>query len=413
MTDKEKNEIALFRFSVISGLISGIEGNKSKADFFREMADKEWIDPRGNKIKISESTIERWYIRYKRSGFDSLKPRDRSDCGSTRKLDDEAIEIIKHYIEKHPRLPATAIYDEMIKNGYISYDDISLNTLQRYVRRLKDKEDIISHTELKRYEAPHINLIWSCDTTYSFKLNVGGTKKRMYIIGIIDDASRLITGIDVFFNDNYVNFMLTLKKAIRRYGKPKMLNLDNGAPYKNKQIEILAARLGITLHHCAPYSGWQKGKIERWFRTMKDHFMASYDLKDKTTIEEFKNDLEKYVDEYNNTIHKSLENKSPISRFFDSGEEIIKIDDETLENNFLLEIERKASIDCVIQIDNKEFEVPQKYSNKKIKLRYSPDYRKCYVVASDNTLTKIELLDKIANSKIKRKQPIFNTEVGQ
>lgn len=85
---------------------------------------------------------------------------------------------------------------------------------------------------MKRYEASHINDIWCCDTTYSFKLTVGKEKKRLFIVGIIDDASRMIVGCDVFFNDNYKNFMSVLKTAVSKYGKPKILNLDNGAPYK-------------------------------------------------------------------------------------------------------------------------------------------------------------------------------------
>ena len=53
----------------------------------------------------------------------------------------------------------------------------------------------------------------------------------MYIIAIIDDASRVIVGCDVFFEDNYVNFMSVLKSAVKKFGKPKLLNADNGEEY--------------------------------------------------------------------------------------------------------------------------------------------------------------------------------------
>ena len=141
--------------------------------------------------------------------------------------------------------------------------------------------------------------------------------------------------------------------------------------------------------------------------------MANFHLTGKTTIEEFKEKLLKYVNEYNNTIHSQLNGKTPIERFFNSGEEIKQLDKEFIEKSFLLEIERKVSSDCVIQIDNIEFEVPQKYSSKQVKIRYSNDYKSCYVIDSDGELNKIELLDKKANSKIKRKQPVFNTEAQQ
>lgn len=104
---------------------------------------------------------------------------------------------------------------------------------------------------------------------------------------------------------------------------------------------------------------------------------------------------------------------SPSERFFDNGNEIKRIDNDIINKSLLLEIERKVSVDCVIPIDNIEFEVPQKYSNKRIKIRYSEDYQNCYVVNPDNNLERIQLLDKVSNSKIKRKQPIFNTEANQ
>lgn len=409
MTDNEKNEIALFRYGVISDLVVGNVDAKSKKSFFRGASSKERYY-NGKQIRISKGTIERWFYNYQKYGFDGLKPRDRSDCGRIRKIDNEIEGIINHYVNEHPRMPASQIYNELLANHYITYDEISLSTITRYVMKQKKNKGVITHSEMKRYEAGHINEIWACDTTYSFKLTVKGEKKRLYIIAIIDDASRLIVGVDVFFNDNYVNFMSVLKSAVKKYGKPKILNLDNGAPYKNNQINLLSARIGISAHHCAPYSGWQKGKIERWFRTMKDHFMASFHLTTNTTIDEFRDELLKYTNEYNNTIHSSLNNISPLTRFFDSGEEIKRLSDDEIEKGFLLEIERKASIDCVIQIDNKEFEVPIKYSKKNIKIRYSSDYKTCYVVNPDSSLERIELLDKVANSMIKRKQPKFNTE---
>lgn len=410
MTEDEKNSVALFRYGIISELITGVNKYPTKDAYFKAKSEQEWINKNGDKVSVHEKTIERWYYNYLKYGFDVLKPKDRNDTGRSRRIDDELLNIINHYVIEHPRMPATLIYDELLANHYIIKDEISLSTISRCVSKLKKSKGVIEHSEMKRYEASHINEIWCCDTTYSFKINVGEEKKRMYIIGIIDDASRLIVGIDVFFNDNYVNFMSVLKQAVTKYGKPQVLNLDNGAPYKNSQLDMLAARIGIGLYHNKPYYGPGKAKIERWFRTMKDHFMASYNLTSKTTIDEFKKALLEYVNKYNNDIHSQLKGKTPNERFFDSSDEIKTLDSEQIEKAFLLEIERKVSLDCVIQIDNVEYEVPLKYSKKTIRLRYAPDLKKCYVVDPDGHLEGIQLLDKKANARIKRKQPVFNTE---
>lgn len=409
MTSQEKEKIALFRYGIIAPLISNIAISTSKMEYLKSLGDKEYESPNGQIKNVNWKTIEGWYYQYQKFGFEGLKPKSRSDKGKIRKLDDEVIDTIEYYIQKYPRMPATAIHEKLVSDSVINVGDVSTCTIQRYIRKLKDTKNIVTKTELRRYEAEHINDIWCCDTTYSFKLTVDGVKKRMYIIAIIDDASRVIVGCDVFFEDNYINFMSVLKQAVKKYGKPKILNLDNGAPYKNGQLELLAARIGVTLHHCAPYSGWQKGKIERWFRTMKDHFMATYNLTSKTKIEDFRKDLLEYVLKYNNQEHSELK-VSPFTRFFEQDEHPIYLEDSAIEKSFLLEIDRKATIDGVIVINNIEFEVPIKYSNKRIKLRYSSDYKDVYIVNPDDTLTKIELLNKIANSKVKRNKPKFVVE---
>lgn len=407
MTNDEKDKIALFKYAIIAPLISNTYDSANKNDFFIIASQKKYRYIDGKLISLSYSTIERWYYNYINKGFDALKPKLRSDVGTNRKLDDELMAIINHYVDKHPRLPATSIREDLIKNGYITSNEVSLSTITRYVQSYKKNNKIVTKTEMRRYELEHINDVWCCDTSYSFKLSVDGVLKRTFIIAIIDDASRLVVGCDVFFNDNYANYMSVLKQAVKRYGKPKLLNVDNGTPYKNGQIELLCARLGIVLHHCAPYSPEQKSKIERWFRTMKDHFMATYHISNKTTIESYKTDLLEYVNNYNNSVHSSLNGKTPNERFFNCDDHIIRLDDNIIDTSFLIEVDRTVSADGIILLDKKAFEVPYLYANKRIKIRYSTDYSNVYIINPDNTLTKITILDKIANSKIKRAKPQF------
>lgn len=103
---------------------------------------------------------------------------------------------------------------------------------------------------MRRYERPHINEVWCGDSSVGPRLTMlDGKKHRIYIIALIDDASRFITGIDVFYNDNFINLMSVMRSAIAKYGRPKIFNFDNGKSYKNKQMELLAARIGTTLSY--------------------------------------------------------------------------------------------------------------------------------------------------------------------
>lgn len=121
-----------------------------------------------------------------------------------------------------------------------------------------------------------------------------GKKHKVYIIALIDDASRFIVGIDIFFNDNFVNLMSVIKSVVAKYGRPQMFNFDNSSSYKNKQMELLAACIGSVIHYDQPYTPTQKAKIERWFRTMKNQWMSSLDIRDFHSLDELRGKLSMY-----------------------------------------------------------------------------------------------------------------------
>lgn len=265
------------------------------------------------------------------------------------------------------------------------------------------QERLTGNQDMRRYERPHINEVWCGDSSVGPYLKTDdGKKHRVYVIALIDDASRFITGIDVFFNDTFVNLMSVMKSAISKYGKPKVFNFDNGSAYKNKQMELLAARIGTTISYCHPYTPTQKAKIERWFRTMKDQWMASLDMRDFHTLDELRGSLHHFVLGYNQSIHSSLKGMSPQDRFFSEPELIKRLPEEQIENSFLLEIERRVSIDSVVTIDQVEYEVDYRFAKQRITLRYTPDMNEIYVVEADGTLSPIHLLNKHDNALVKR-----------
>lgn len=110
-----------------------------------------------------------------------------------------------------------------------------------------------------------------------------------------DDASRFIAGIDVFFNDSFVNLMSVIKSAVAKYGHARIFSFDNGKSCRNRQMELLAAGTSSVLHYGQPYTPAQKAKIERWFRTMKDQRMASLDIRDFHSLDELRGNLPAWI----------------------------------------------------------------------------------------------------------------------
>ena len=181
-----------------------------------------------------------------------------------------------------------------------------------------------------------------------------------------------------------------------------MFNFDNGSAYKNKQMELLAARIGSVINYCRPYTPTQKAKIERWFRTLKDQWMASLDMRDFRSLEELRGSLLTYINTYNQRPHSALKGISPQERFFQEPELISRLPDELIDNSFLLEIERRVSADSVIVIDQVEYEVDYRFAKQRITLRYTPDMEYIYLVEADGSLSPVRLLNKQENAVIKR-----------
>lgn len=406
MNQEKMHDLALMKYQAISPAISGLINNYSSLqDFCFDVSKKGIRAPDGTIKHFSAQTIERWYYAYKHNGFNALIPKGRIDNGSTRKLDDDIQEQIKYYKTNYPRITASSIYHQMISNGIISKFDVSLSTVNRYVNHLNRTMKTTNKTDMRRYERPHINEVWCGDTCVGSYLKTSdGKKHRVYIIALIDDASRYVVSVNAFFNDNFINLMQVIKSAVSMYGRPQMLNFDNGSSFKNKQMELLAARIGTVLHYDKPYTPIQKAKIERWFRTVRDHFLSLLDLNDFHSLEDFREKLFKYVNEYNNSPHSSLNGKTPRDRYFSEPNLFKRLSDEDIEKAFLLEIERRVSADNVVVIDQVEYEVDYRFSKQHITLRYSPDMKNIFVVESDGTLTPIKLLCKTDNAFIKREK---------
>lgn len=400
-------DIALMRYSMISPLIIGLPNEyDSKEAYFRAASERGAIHPNGSTIHPAPTSIKRWYQHYQKNGFDGLLPASRSDQGTSRKIDPDLEEQIKHLKATYPRMSAAAIFRQLCDNGSTNPNELSESTVNRFLNNLALKEKMTNNKDMRRYERPHVNEVWCGDSSVGPYLKTqDGKKHKVYVIALIDDASRYIVGIDVFFNDNFVNLMSVMKSAVAKFGIPKLFNFDNGSSYKNKQMDLLAARIGSTVHYDQPYTPTQKAKVERWFRTMKDQWMASLDMRDFHTLDELRGSLHTYVNQYNQSIHSSLNGKSPQERYFSEPNCFHRLDEDKIDKLFLLELERRVSIDSVVTIDHIEYEVDYLFVKQRFKLRYSPDMQTIYVVETDGTLTPIRLLNKTENAHIKREKP--------
>ena len=75
-------------------------------------------------------------------------------------------------------------------------------------------------------------------------------------------------------------------------------------------------------------------------------------------------------------------------------------------------VNRKVRKDRTIKIDNNFYEVPFKYVAKTIEIRYDPNnLDEMYIFKDNKKCEKCNIVDKIANSKVKRKHTIDYSKI--
>jgi putative transposase len=148
------------------------------------------------------------------------------------------------------------------------------------------------------------NHVWSTDITYC-RLPGG----FMYLTAIIDWYSRKALAWRLS-NSLESRFCVDcLEEAIRKYGKPKIFNSDQGAQYTGD------AFIGVLKHHEISISMDGRGRaldnifIERLWRSVK--YEDIY-LRDYKTVPELKQGISEYFRFYNTErFHQSLGYKTP------------------------------------------------------------------------------------------------------
>lgn len=405
MTFDQKQKTALFRYSVITPLETGTsDPSISNKEFFRRAAAKTYTDPDGKTVTVGASTIEKWHHAYKKGGVDALFPQSRKDEGVSRKLDQDLQSQIRFLMAQHPRITAAEIHRTLLCNGSIHLHQVSVSTVERFVRLVRSQEGQPAKKDMRRYERAHINEVWYGDTMYGPWLADKEGKRRVYFIALIDDASRFIVAADLFFQDNFESLMAVIRSAVSKFGRPGLFTFDNGPGYRNKQMELPAAHIGSSIHYCEPFTPTGKSKIERWFLTVRMQYLASLDMRNFHSLEELRRDFAGYVSRYNQTAHSSLNGKTPQERYFSEPERFRRLSPQQMETDFLLEIERRVSADHVIVINKTEYEVHYRYAKQRIRLRYSPDMEHVFVVEPSGALAPIRLLNKQDNAVVKRER---------
>lgn len=407
MDEELKKRIAVFRFGVIADFVGDRPLARGKTEeLMKEKCDRKWQIPGSSRTSISESTIKEWACRYKRSGnkLQSLYPLERSDRGKPRAIEQETaaglITLRKEFPEASlPAFISRAKERKIIPPGrHIPYA-----TVYRFLKAegLVDRPAAMPG-DRRRFEAQYPNDLWQSDIMHGPHVMWEGKQRKTYLIAFIDDMSRLVPHAEFYLHERLESFLQALRKALRMRGIPRKLYVDNGPSFRSNHLEHICASLGIVLLHARPYQPEGKGKIERWFRTVRGNFLAVHK---PTTFEDLNEKFRIWVSGYNDTRHSST-GDTPIKRFA-GNIECVRPAPKDLEDHFRKTAKRTVAKDRAIALSGRLYEAPVELIGKQISLLYHEhDPARVELMFTGKTYGFLSLVDVNVNYRIKRNNGI-------
>lgn len=395
--------MAYFRFSLIAPVIQGTFTDPTKTAYYRRVTENSFTLPNGKTMIYHPKTLEKWEEYYRKKGMDGLMPKERSDSGHSRVLDETAVNEIHRLKEMFPRINATLIYTKLIEDGFINQHQVSLSSIQRFIKHNNLKSAVNpNQKDRKAFEEEYPCGMYQADTSYTCYINENGKVRRTYLIQIIDDHSRLIVGSRFFYNDNAYNFQLVLKEAISRYGICKKLYLDNGSTYSNEQLTLICGSLGVVKLHTPIRDGASKAKIERSFKTLKESWLYGFDPSTVSSLEELNRILVDKVRERNTSVNRMI-GETPIERY-QRGVNHVKIpkSKEWLDECFLNRVTRRVNLDSTISIDKVYYDVPMQFIRAKVEIRFLPDRMQDAYIFFEGRKYPIRKTNRVENGRTKR-----------
>ena len=175
------------------------------------------------------------------------------------------------------------------------------------------------------------------------------------------------------------------------------------------------AKLGIALIHSRPYQPAGRGKIERFFRTLRAAWLRHLTAEATTSLDTLNRTVWAWVEgEYHQSPHRGLDGRTPLEQWALAGHDVRYPDPTTdLDDLFLFEAKRRVMKDRTLSLHGRLYEVDAILVGETVTLRYDPDAppsRPIEVVHDGNSAGLATRLDAYANTAVKRDRPSWQLQ---
>ncbi len=225
--------------------------------------------------------------------------------------------LMDEYHLLHPTYGVLQMQDYLCLKGYV--------VNHKRVRRLMHLMNInaiypkrnLSKLGHAKYIRPYLlrglkivcsNQVWQIDITY-----IPMAKGFMYLVAIIDVYSRFVVGWDVFNSLDAENSLAVLIQAISRYGKPEIINSDQGSQFTCALWTDYVQGAGIKISMDGKGRAIDNIFIERFWRTVKQDYVYLHPALDGIELYQ---GLRYFFNHYNTEkTHQGIGRQIPINKY--------------------------------------------------------------------------------------------------
>ena len=265
-----------------------------------EIAARNYEIPYSQRTSLSVDTLLDWALRYRRGGFPALAPKPRCDRGQSRVVPPQLAELIERLNRENPHRTGMTLLRDLALVSATDSPAISAATLYRFLKQrgLMTTRQLLAAPAHKKFEAERSNQIWQSDMLFGpYVQRSGGGRVQAFLYAVLDDASRLVPHAQFYLHQGLEAFLDCLRQAVAARGVPIRLYVDNAKVFRSPQLARIAASIGILVIHTPPYQPQGRGKIERFFRSLREQLLANLDPHRTLALEELNQRLWVWIEQ--------------------------------------------------------------------------------------------------------------------
>lgn len=380
---------ALFRFSVIGGLLARPPAKGELQKELSKLAGQIYIHPMTSKpATFHFSTIEAWYYRAKncQDPIMALGRKVRSDMGKSTAFSAELIRLLAAQYNTYPQWSyqlhcdnlAVELAQQGISDHPPSYASVRRRMVERGWRKKASKkknqtpgQKLASQRfetyEVRSYEAENIHELWHLDFHEGSRRVVDekGQWHTPKALCILDDRSRLCCHIQWYLNETAEVLIHGLSQAFYKRGLPRALMTDNGSAMVAHETGNGLKRLGISHETTLPYSPYQNGKQEAFWGTLEGRLIAMLSRMESLSLAYLNQVTQAWVEmEYNKSRHDEI-HMTPLQCMLD-GKDVSRPAPEPDQLQFAFtdcESRKQRLSDGTISLNGIRFEIPSRFNH--------------------------------------------------